>query len=68
MSFLIYENLLRSKYLQETGNERPTHEFSKDYSTYVEWLEEKLSMLFQEKHTTRLSNPIIPILKVEETK
>ncbi len=34
---------------------------------YVEWLEEKLSMLFQEKHTTRLSNPITPILKVEET-
>lgn len=43
MSILINENLLRSKYLQETGNERPTHEFSKDYSTYVEWLEEKVT-------------------------
>jgi hypothetical protein len=68
MSILINENLLRLRYLQETGNERPTHEFSKDYSTYVEWLEEKLSMVFQEKHTTRLSNSTTPILKVEETK
>ena len=68
MSILINENLLRSKYLQETGNDRLTHEFSKDYSTYIEWLEVKLSMDFQEKQTTRLSNSTTPILKVEETK
>ena len=49
MSILINENLLRSKYLHETGNERPTHEFAKDYSTYVEWLEEKLSIVIQEQ-------------------
>lgn len=66
MSILINENLLRSKYLHETGNERPAHEFAKDYSTYVEWLEEKLSMIFQEKYTTKLSNSTTPMLKVEE--
>jgi len=68
MSILINENLLRLRYLQETGNERPKYTPVKDYANYIEWLEEKLSMLFQEKHTTRLSNPITPILKVEETK
>jgi len=56
MSILINENLLRLRYLQETGNERPKYTTVKDYANYIEWLEEKLSMVFQEKHTTRLSN------------
>ncbi len=67
-NILINENLLRLSYLQETGRERPEYTPVRDYADYVNWLEEKLSMLFQEKHTTRLSNSTTPILKVEETK
>lgn len=49
MSILINENLLRLSYLQETGRERPEYRPVRDYADYVDWLEEKLSIVIQEQ-------------------
>ena len=49
MSILINENLLRLSYLQETGRERPEYRPVSDYADYVDWLEEKLSIVIQEQ-------------------
>ena len=57
MSILINENLLRLSYLQETGRERPEYRPVSDYADYVDWLEEKLSIVIQEQklHEEKLS-------------
>lgn len=44
MSILINENLLRLKFLQETGYEMDLHHLE-----FVEWLKEKLSIVIQEQ-------------------
>lgn len=49
MSILVNENLLRLHYLKETGKERPLYTPVSDYGEYVEWLEEKLSIVIQEQ-------------------
>lgn len=48
-NILINENLLRLSYLQETGRERPEYTPVRDYADYVNWLEEKLSIVIQEQ-------------------